>query len=457
MPSTTSATPSPHTGSLYLPPTARRSRAAAAGLHLIFDSASDRNSDSCADSPSSYSDASFSSVSSSGPATPLSRPSSPVVVAPAGENADGEDCWNLIPYHVPWGNEYCDYKPGSLPGPDGNCFFLRSPTPLKYKRTCSGDRPACNRCVSRGYICQYDPEEPKRTKGPELARQRLRERSDRNVSVSNATASGAAVPSSLSIPPLVPAASSPSHFFPKREEVEMLPELGELSYPITEGDVEPWPALHSQMSELTTFDGSSATQNASARHHFAQPMGSPESTNSLLLQHDQSSQGYALSNLPVNDQWSYAAHSPAEQLNVAVPLASSVYAPRPVRRSQVSFLAETQRVQPPPAAPPPITIPQPPILQPTLVPVAEPEFEPAHVPAPQPMWPNDVQVDAYVTQSAQELINGYVTYDYAPATATYNYAYPPPQEYMPQAYYDMSMYGQDVGVAPAATYVSYAV
>ncbi|KAH9932394.1 uncharacterized protein B0H18DRAFT_55766 [Fomitopsis serialis] len=197
--SSASATPSPHTGPWHLPPAARRSRAAAAGLHLIFDSASDRNSDSCADSPSSYSDASFSSVSSSsGPATPLSRPSSPAIVS-AAEHLDSEDCWNLIPYHVPWGNEYCDYTPGTLPGPDGQCFFLRSPTPLKYKRTvractkcrdrkakCSGDRPACVRCVSRGYICQYDPEEPKRAKGPELARQRRRDKPDRTVSQSTA-------------------------------------------------------------------------------------------------------------------------------------------------------------------------------------------------------------------------------------------------------------------------------
>lgn len=323
--------------------------------------------------------------------------------------------------------------------------------------------------MSRGYICQYDPEEPKRTKGPELARQRLRERSDRSVSVSNAATSGTVTPSSLSVPSFIPAALSPKHFSPKREEVEMLSELSELGYPVAEGDVEPWPALHSQMSELTTFDTSNPVQNASTSHHFAQSVDSPVSDGSLLLQHVQSAQGHvAPSSMTANEQWSYAAHSPMEQPDVAMPLAASVYAPRPVRRSQVPFLAAPQHAQPPP-----ITIPQPPILQATLVPVAEPEHEHTFAPVPQPVWPNNMQVDAYVAQSAQELINGYVAYEcvcprscccpyltvlwirsYAPTTATYAYAYPPPQEYVPQAYYEMSMYGPDVGVAPAATYVT---
>lgn len=111
----------------------------APGLHLVFDAARD---DTSAASPSSYSDASFSSASSSAPATPRSRESSP---ARALAQADDEDCWNLIPYHVPWGNEYYDYTPGMLPGPDGQCFFYRSPTPLKFKRTMR----ACSKCRDR--------------------------------------------------------------------------------------------------------------------------------------------------------------------------------------------------------------------------------------------------------------------------------------------------------------------
>lgn len=138
----TSATPSPHTGPTHLPPSARRSRAAAAGLHLVFDAAGDRqhlpsDAGTGAGSPSSYSDASFSSASS-GPATPRSRACSPA-------HGEDEDCWNLIPYHVPWGNEYYDYTPGMLPGPDGQCFFYRSPTPLKFKRTVR----ACTKCRDR--------------------------------------------------------------------------------------------------------------------------------------------------------------------------------------------------------------------------------------------------------------------------------------------------------------------
>ncbi|KAF8576443.1 hypothetical protein K439DRAFT_1664603 [Ramaria rubella] len=82
---------------------------------------------------------------------------------------DAEDApWNLIAYHVPWGPCYEGYEAGTLPGPNGTCLFLRSPTPLKRQRTsqacdkcrerkakCSGTRPSCNRCASRGLACVY--------------------------------------------------------------------------------------------------------------------------------------------------------------------------------------------------------------------------------------------------------------------------------------------------------------
>ncbi|KAF8521767.1 hypothetical protein BU17DRAFT_64753 [Hysterangium stoloniferum] len=82
---------------------------------------------------------------------------------------DTEDApWNLVAYHVPWGPGYEGYEAGTLPGPDGTCVFLRSPTPLKRQRTsqacdkcrerkakCSGSRPSCTRCTDKGLSCFY--------------------------------------------------------------------------------------------------------------------------------------------------------------------------------------------------------------------------------------------------------------------------------------------------------------
>ncbi|KAI1785059.1 hypothetical protein LXA43DRAFT_169490 [Ganoderma leucocontextum] len=113
-----------------------------------------------------------SSPSNSLPCTPVDLfPHSPLDVALAAE-----DSWNLIPYDVPWGPEYYHYRAGTLPGPEGACIFLRSPTPLKNRRTqkacnkcrqrkakCSGSRPACTRCLARGYVCEYVEEEKRTT------------------------------------------------------------------------------------------------------------------------------------------------------------------------------------------------------------------------------------------------------------------------------------------------------
>ncbi|OJT02783.1 hypothetical protein TRAPUB_6639 [Trametes pubescens] len=103
-----------------------------------------------------------------------------------------EDSWNLIPYDVPWGPEYYHYRTGTLPGPAGACLFLRSPTPLKNRRTqkacnkcrqrkakCTGTRPTCSRCVARGYICEYveEAKRPSHNAGRSGARQ-ARERRD---------------------------------------------------------------------------------------------------------------------------------------------------------------------------------------------------------------------------------------------------------------------------------------
>ncbi|KAI0341320.1 hypothetical protein BDW22DRAFT_1358809 [Trametopsis cervina] len=87
---------------------------------------------------------------------------------PQTPDEDDDSCWNLIPYDVPWGQDYFAYKAGSLPGPEGDCLFLRSPTPVEKRRTvracekcrerkakCSGDRPSCVRCAEKGRPCVY--------------------------------------------------------------------------------------------------------------------------------------------------------------------------------------------------------------------------------------------------------------------------------------------------------------
>lgn len=82
-----------------------------------------------------------------------------------------DDPWNLRLYDVPWGNAYWKYSPGKLPGHDGDCLMLRSPTPIEQRRTaiacrhcrqrkakCSGDQPACSRCAYSGRKCVYPDE-----------------------------------------------------------------------------------------------------------------------------------------------------------------------------------------------------------------------------------------------------------------------------------------------------------
>ncbi|KAI0646711.1 hypothetical protein C8Q79DRAFT_1000965 [Trametes meyenii] len=99
-------------------------------------------------------------------------PSDPPSNGPLDPAIDSEDCWNLIPYDVPWGPEYYHYKTGSLPGPDGASIFLRSPTPLKNRRTQkAGDHPTCTRCLARGYICEYAEDEKCATHDAERSRE----------------------------------------------------------------------------------------------------------------------------------------------------------------------------------------------------------------------------------------------------------------------------------------------
>lgn len=71
----------------------------------------------------------------------IPSPDSAVVNSPS----DPDDAWNLIPYNVSWGHEYEEYRAGILPGPEGDCVFLRSPTPLRNQRASE----ACKKCRER--------------------------------------------------------------------------------------------------------------------------------------------------------------------------------------------------------------------------------------------------------------------------------------------------------------------
>lgn len=82
--------------------------------------------------------------------TPIINPSSPLLDSfedgmDSEDDVESEDAWNLVPYDISWGSSYYGYREGTLPGPDGKCIFLRSPTPLKYQRT----GQACEKCRER--------------------------------------------------------------------------------------------------------------------------------------------------------------------------------------------------------------------------------------------------------------------------------------------------------------------
>ncbi|KAH9023051.1 hypothetical protein EDB83DRAFT_1992186 [Lactarius deliciosus] len=103
-------------------------------------------------------------------------------------SSDPDDAWNLIPYNVSWGHEYEEYRAGILPGPEGDCIFLRSPTPLRNQRAseackkcrerkakCTGTRPSCARCASRDYHCEYASEASSESTSTAKARRSRRE------------------------------------------------------------------------------------------------------------------------------------------------------------------------------------------------------------------------------------------------------------------------------------------
>ncbi|KDQ53661.1 hypothetical protein JAAARDRAFT_38976 [Jaapia argillacea MUCL 33604] len=187
----------------------RLQRPAAAGLNLVLDKHTIRSFGAPSKPPSSTDGEDSDMPDRSSPSnsevydlpSPLSRNSSPyngAAPSPLSSTStsdsapptpsENEDSWNLIPYHVPWGSSYLEYDSGTLPGPDGTCLFLRSPTPLKNQRTtqacekcrerkakCSGARPSCARCQARGHVCTYLAEPSKRVRGPSLSRRRRRD------------------------------------------------------------------------------------------------------------------------------------------------------------------------------------------------------------------------------------------------------------------------------------------
>ncbi|OBZ77379.1 hypothetical protein A0H81_02749 [Grifola frondosa] len=227
-----------------------------AGLTIKFEHCASLHSDSrmWAGDMSGQSSPNISACPS--PITPIHAfPDSPLDIAVASE-----DSWNLIPYDVPWGSEYYQYHPGTLPGPDGACIFLRSPTPLKNRRTptacnkcrqrkakCSGTRPTCSRCLARGYICQYVSEE-KRTSGPTLGRQRRRDKE--SPSECSSHSGDASSPSSGLSSPVF--AGSFESLSPKHEDIDFA-FASELSYPDGEYDLWDSPTEYHQQWDDTAL------------------------------------------------------------------------------------------------------------------------------------------------------------------------------------------------------------
>lgn len=78
-------------------------------------------------------------------ASAMATVSSATLTFPSDLTVDDGASWNLVPYDIPWGSDYYQYKDGTLPGPDGSCLFLRSPTPVEKRRTLQ----ACKMCRER--------------------------------------------------------------------------------------------------------------------------------------------------------------------------------------------------------------------------------------------------------------------------------------------------------------------
>jgi hypothetical protein len=54
------------------------------------------------------------------------------------EDAESDRPWDLVPYHVPWGPSYIGYRPGTIPGPEGeSCYTTYSGFIILYFYCCS--------------------------------------------------------------------------------------------------------------------------------------------------------------------------------------------------------------------------------------------------------------------------------------------------------------------------------
>ncbi|KAH8089899.1 hypothetical protein BXZ70DRAFT_495926 [Cristinia sonorae] len=280
--------------------------------------------------------------------TPPSSGSAMATMSPADSNSseptteDGVS-WNLVPYDVPWGQDYYQYNQGTLPGPAGTCLFLRSPTPVEKRRTvqackmcrdrkakCSGDKPACSRCLARGYICQYLPDMkkikpakagPPRLKGSRsLSHPYNRRDSDTHSIASSADFSEYSSYSSGS--------SSSSNLSPKQEEQEFPPAVLlqqlQLQYPDAEPKQDSAPI--DSGAYLEPYDhASKPTQGFPV--HEQPPLSATSLTSSLSF-------------------WSgYESPHPTPQTLEPTPISSpAVHAPRPLRYSQsLPFLPSSER------------------------------------------------------------------------------------------------------------------
>ncbi|THH27527.1 hypothetical protein EUX98_g6671 [Antrodiella citrinella] len=268
---------------------------------------------------------------------------------PAAEpSVDDGASWNLVPYDVPWGQDYYQYKQGTLPGPDGACLFLRSPTPVEKRRTlqackmcrerkakCSGDKPNCTRCLARGYLCQYIPDTkkirpakagPLRLKGSRSLSHPYQRRDSDSLSVASST--DFSEYSSYSS-----ASSSASYFSPKEEELEFPPAvlLSQLQYPEEEDvskDVVKNMVPHPRGAYLPPYE---YTPSQDYHVHERPPLSATSTTSSLSF-------------------WSgYESPRPAAQTLAPIPI-PSFHAPRPLRYSQsLPFLPSSERRVPCPA------------------------------------------------------------------------------------------------------------
>ncbi|KAI0699147.1 hypothetical protein C8T65DRAFT_697716 [Cerioporus squamosus] len=252
-----------------------------------------------------------------------------------------EDSWNLIPYDVPWGSEYYHYRAGTLPGPDGQCIFLRSPTPLKNRRTqkacnkcrqrkakCSGARPACTRCLARGYICEYveeDKQESKLEKRVSVSRQHRHRQ--------GSTSSSESADASYSV------SDCESYGYPQHKLEE--PSTPDLLYPDIDRSYE---STSSPTDYASHWDESQYTMAASYgyEHPAAESYGEPAH---MAEYYEQPSYAVAVA----EDAHAYQHHD-ASPLYHEVPdrhpaAATSVHAPRPVRcTGSPTFLSPEERM-----------------------------------------------------------------------------------------------------------------